>query len=97
MGAQLRGRFYLGENGSSYRLGNRYEGSSWISLRMNEYFSVSARVDRRPASGEKLSAIGHLPSCLDRVTRRSWRAMERQHTGPRPAREIDSTGSRPRR
>lgn len=44
VGAQVKGRFYVGENSSDYRLGNRYEGSGWIALRMNEYFSFSARV-----------------------------------------------------
>ena len=44
VGAQLKGRFYIGENSSSYRMGNRYEGSGWMALRMNEYFSFSARV-----------------------------------------------------
>jgi hypothetical protein len=44
VGAQLKGRVYVGENSSGYRLGSRAEGSGWIALRLNEYFSFSARV-----------------------------------------------------
>lgn len=44
VGAQLKSRIYIGENSADYRLGTQYEGSGWIALRINDYFSVSARI-----------------------------------------------------
>lgn len=56
VGAQVKGRMYLGNNGSNFKVGNRVEGSTWIGLRINEYFSFSARV--RFESWGRISGVG---------------------------------------
>jgi len=44
VGAQFKSNLYFGSNARDYRLGNRFEASGWASVKLNEYFGVSARV-----------------------------------------------------
>ncbi len=45
VGAQAKGTFYVGTNSAGYRLGNVVEMTGWASVRINDYFSASARLD----------------------------------------------------
>lgn len=43
-GAQASAKFLLDDNSQGYRLGDRYEATSWIAKPLNENFSASLRV-----------------------------------------------------
>jgi len=42
-GVQAMGRFHLGENDRGYAVGDRLEGTGWLAVKANEWFSFSAR------------------------------------------------------
>ncbi len=44
IGAQFQGTFYFGTNSNDYRLGDRYLLTGWAAVRINDYFSASARL-----------------------------------------------------
>lgn len=45
VGAQLQGQLHFGENDSGFTPGDRFEGTFWAAYRINDAFSVSARLD----------------------------------------------------
>lgn len=44
VGAQVRGTFYVGNNNSGFAPGNVYEVTGWAAYRLNQYFSISGRI-----------------------------------------------------
>ena len=44
LGAQFRGRTYIGENDAGFKLGDSYEASGWAAYNINRAFSVSSGI-----------------------------------------------------